>query len=286
MQKEDFYTQGTDKTKESFQSKNPVKFEWNITYTCNYRCGYCIFDGKWEEYAPRTVFKSAGEIEAIWKRIYDMYGGCAILFTGGEPMTYPNFVDIVKRLSQYHYPINISSNGSGDIEKLCADCDNTKVSMSISFHPQFDTAEEVIKRAKYLKERGFLAEFINYCCWPPHLAKMPQYVKMFKDAGLILKIIPFCGTYNGVNYPDGYTKEEKELLGLGEVWEQNVHRRGTPCAAGKSSALIFPDGKVARCGQIGERVLVGNIFDANFKLLDAASPCDVDLCPCLKAVEE
>jgi len=42
---------------------------------------------------------------------------------------------------------------------------------------------------------------------------------------------------------------------------------------------------VARCGQIGERILVGNIFDENFKLLNKPQACDVDLCPCLKAVE-
>ena len=285
MEKDDFYLQGSDKSKESFQSGNAVNFEWNITYHCNYRCGYCIFDGKWEEYSPRTVFKNTSELLSIWKRIYNIYGKCAILFTGGEPMTYPDFVETVKQISEYHYPINISSNGTGDIEKLCAECDNTKVSMSISFHPEFDSAQKVIERALYLKKHGFLAEFINYCCWPPLLAKIPEYVKLFKDNGLTLKIIPFYGTYNGINYPDGYTKEEKELLGINEVWESNVKRKGTLCAAGKSSALIFPDGKVARCGQIGERILVGNIFDENFKLLDNASPCDVDLCPCLKAVD-
>ena len=112
-----------------------------------------------------------------------------------------------------------------------------------------------------------------------------EYVKMFKEEGLVIKAIPFCGQYNGKNYPDSYTKEEKEILGINEVWENNVKRKGTLCAAGQKSALIFPDGKVARCGQIGERILVGNIFEKNFKLLDKPQECDVDMCPCLKAVD-
>ena len=93
-----------------------------------------------------------------------------------------------------------------------------------------------------------------------------EYVKMFKNEGFLIKAIPFCGQYNGKIYPDSYTKEEKDILGMNEVWEKNVKRKGTLCAAGQKSALIFPDGKVARCGQIGERILVGNIFDKSFKL--------------------
>ncbi|MDD5102359.1 MAG: hypothetical protein PHH62_05185, partial [Endomicrobiaceae bacterium] len=228
---------------------------------------------------------SVNELLEIWNRIYSLYGKTSIVFTGGEPTIYPNFFEFISKLSQKHYPINISSNGSGDLKQLCETCDNTKVSISISFHPEFDDAETVIERAKYLKEKGFLAEFINYCCYPPHISKLMDYVKLFKDNGLTIKAIPFCGNYNDKNYPDSYTVEEKEILGINEVWEANVKRKGTLCAAGQKSALIFPDGKVARCGQIGERILVGNIFDKNFKLLDKAQECDVDICPCLKVVK-
>ncbi|MFA7074317.1 MAG: radical SAM protein [Endomicrobiaceae bacterium] len=281
----DFYLQGTDAEKEHFSGSRGVSFEWNIIYQCNYRCSYCIFDGKWDEYGPRTVFKSVNELLEIWDRIYSLYGKTSIVFTGGEPTVYPDFFEFVSKLSEKHYPINISSNGSGDLKRLCEICDNTKVSVSISFHPEFDKAETVIERAKYLKAKGFLAEFINYCCYPPHIPKLMDYVKMFKDNGLTIKAIPFCGQYEGKSYPDSYTAQEKEILGINDVWETNVKRKGTLCAAGQKSALIFPDGKVARCGQIGERVLVGNIFDKDFKLLDKPQECDVDICPCLKAVE-
>ena len=39
-----------------------------------------------------------------------------------------------------------------------------------------------------------------------------EYVKMFKKEGLIIKVIPFCGQFNGTNYPDSYTKKENHRL--------------------------------------------------------------------------
>lgn len=285
MTDNEFYLQGTDKEKEKFSGSLGISFEWNIIYSCNYRCPYCIFEGKWEEYGPRTVIKTVDELLKIWDRIYDLYGRTSIVFTGGEPTVYPDFFEFISKLSEKHYPLNISSNGSGDLQKMVKLCDNKKVSMSISFHPEFDSAETVRQRAEYLREKGFLAEFINLCCYPPYVGKLMDYVKFFKEKGFTVKAIPFCGRYNGKNYPDSYTPEEKKILGINEVWESNVKRKGTLCAAGQKSALIFPDGKVARCGQIGERILVGNIFDENFKLLNKPQACDVDLCPCLKAVE-
>jgi len=100
--------------------------------------------------------------------------------------------------------------------------------------------------------------------------------------GEVLKVIPFYGTYNNTAYPDGYSEYEKKLLGINSVWEKNVKRKGATCKAGHNSALIFPDGKVARCGQIGERFPLGNIFKGDFKLLEAPMTCDAELCPCLE----
>ena len=54
--KRDFYLQATDKSLDGFNDKTAVNFEWNIIYSCNYRCPHCIFDGKWEEYGVRTAY--------------------------------------------------------------------------------------------------------------------------------------------------------------------------------------------------------------------------------------
>ena len=115
--KEIFYVQGKDFNKDHVISKQ-VNFEWNIIYACNFRCPHCIFDGKWEEYSPRTIYKNVKEWMRLWNTIFDKYGRSSILITGGEPFIYPDFSLLIEELARVHYPINISTNGSGDVRKF------------------------------------------------------------------------------------------------------------------------------------------------------------------------
>src|SRR3989338_4046204 len=98
-------------------NKIPSKrLTWNIHYDCNYRCPYCFFEGQWIEYKKRNIYFSVDEWMHCWEKVYDRYGRCFILITGGEPFMYPNFIELVERLSQVHYPINVSTNASKDLE--------------------------------------------------------------------------------------------------------------------------------------------------------------------------
>lgn len=279
-----FYLQGTDFGKERFSGIDQVTFEWNIAYQCNYRCPYCFFEGKWEEYGKRTIFLPVDQWMDRWRKIYDRYGRASILITGGEPFTYPGFIELIGQLSALHYPINISTNASVGLEDFAKTIDPSRVSVTLSFHPAHAALADVLRKSRMMKQHGFRSEYINWVAYPPELEKMDAYIEEARAWNELLKVIPFIGTCKGVAYPDGYTAEEKKKLGMGAVWEQNVKRAGTKCAAGKLSALIFPDGKVARCGQIGERFLLGNILSDDFKLLDAPMECDAGLCPCLKAI--
>lgn len=279
-----FYLQGTDAARERFHGGTAVSFEWNIAYACNYRCPYCIFEGKWEEYGPRTAYHTVDEWMTYWQRIFDRYGRASILITGGEPFIYPDFVPLLNRLQALHYPINISSNGSSDFTAFAAACDPQRVSVSLSFHPEHEKLAAVLEKSAFLKRHGFASNLINLCCWPPYVERLGEYSAQAAAAGEKLKVIPFCGTYGGKSYPDSYTAGERRILGMNDSWETNVKRRGTLCAAGQRSALLFPDGKVARCGQIGERHLIGDFFADDFRLMEHPLACDAELCPCLKMV--
>lgn len=277
-----FYLQGTDAGKESFNLKQ-VQFEWNLLYACNFRCRYCFFTGKWEEYGKRNVFPGLPALMKRWERMHALYGRSSMLMTGGEPFIYPEFIALIKELSVIHYPINISTNASGDMAGFSRAADPAKVSVSLSFHPGFNELSKVIELKKALKKDGYDSEFINFVCYPAFFGDLDRWVDEAAAAGERLKVIPFCGEYNGVRYPDGYSDAEKKKLGIGAAWESNVKRKGRACKAGVSSALIFPDFKVARCGQIGERFVIGNFMDEGFRLLEKALPCEVENCPCLEA---
>jgi len=259
--------------------KSKVRFTWNIAYQCNYRCSYCFFEGKWEEYGKRTVCLSPEKWIEHWQRIYDQYGPPYIVITGGEPFCYPNFIELIKKLSMISEHINISSNSSGNLKKFVKEIDPKNVSLSLSFQPEFDRLGDFIERLLFVRRHKFDG-CINFVAYPPFLKDIRYYADKIRAIGEELKIIPFWGSYEGVDYPSGYSRAEKEGIGINEDWFKKVRKKGRACQAGHKAALIFPDCKVARCGQIGEKALVGNFLDPDFKLSGRPLPCDAEACPC------
>jgi len=256
-----------------------VRFTWNMLYDCNYRCSYCFFEGKWEEYKKRNIYLSPDDWLQHWKRIYDKYGPPYIIITGGEPFIYPDFIELIKKVSEISYHINISSNSSGDLNKFVEEIDPQKVSLSLSYQPEFDKLDDFLKRLLFIRKYKFDG-CINLVVYPPFLKDIDYYKAKFASIGESLKIIPFFGEYQGRLYPEGYAQKERELIGIDDAWFRKVRKNGSLCPAGQKTALIFPDGKVARCGQIGEDMVLGSFFDSNFKLLDTSLPCEAEYCPC------
>jgi MoaA/NifB/PqqE/SkfB family radical SAM enzyme len=214
-----------------------------------------------------------------WNSIYEKYGRCFILITGGEPFTYPNFIELIEKLSLVHYPINISTNASSDLESFVERIDPGRVSLSVSLQPDFDKVDLFLEKVKFLRKHKFDG-CINFVAYPPYLKDIGFYLERFNAIGEKLKIIPFWGRYQEKEYPFAYTLQERDAIGIDGAWFNKVRKKDSLCPAGYNSALVFPDGKVARCGQIGERMLVGNFFDSEFKLLDEPSSCDAEFCPC------
>lgn len=255
------------------------RFTWNIHYSCNYRCPYCFFEGKWETYKEKNVYITVDEWLKYWSRIYEKYGRCYMLITGGEPFIYPNFIELIERLSRIHYPINISTNASGDLESFVKRVNPERVSLSVSFQPDFDNIEPFLDKVRFLRKHKFDG-CINFVAYPPFIKDISFYIEKFKSIGERLKVIPFWGNYQEKEYPLAYTPQEREIIGIDGGWLDEVRKKHSLCSAGYNSALVFPDGNVARCGQVGEGFLVGNFFDPGFKLLEGPLSCDAEYCPC------
>ncbi len=262
------------------ETRDPkVRFTWNTHWGCNFRCSYCFFSGRWEEYAPRNVYKSAEVWERRWLAMKELYGRCYLVVNGGEPFTYPEFDNIILRVSRDHWPINITTNLSRDLSSFTSAADPRKISLSVSFHPEYHDIEEFIPALSRLRDKGFQG-CNNIVAYPPLLEKLPGWLKSFEEAGHPLKINPFIGEYGGRGYPESFSPEEKKVMGMDEGWAGRKKRRSRGCAAGCCSALILPDGSVTRCGQAGDRAIFGNFFDADFRLLPAPAPCEDEFCPC------
>lgn len=267
-------------------SSGDICFTWDIHYKCNFRCPYCWFYTDWTEVARRNIYLSSEELMKHWMRVYNKYGQVHIEITSGEPFIYPNFTKLIKELSSIH-SIVITTNLSTDIEYFITQIDSFKVKVSPTFHPLFAEFDSFIKKALLLKENGF-TDNISYLAYPPQIKQIPYYKERFNQKGLSLSVMTFWGEYKGINYPHGYTEEEKEIIRghlgkrAGEEFQLVPKRmpKGRLCRAGQRYAVIQADGNIIRCGGSGLTEIIGNFFDDNFRLLEKPMPCKAEYCKC------
>lgn len=263
-----------------------ISFNWDIHYRCNYRCPYCWFYGKWAEINRENSYPSLKKVIDSWKNIRSNYGSVKIAITGGEPFLYPDFLQLIKELSQMH-KIEIISNLSVDIGEFVKSVNQANVRINPSFHPLFADIDKFIDRVLVLKDAQ-MTESISYLSWPPQIQRLSYYQDRFGKVGINLSLQSFFGEHKGLRYPDGYTGEEKGIImpnignrGGKPFQTEPIVTRGRSCAAGRRYGVIHPDGKVLRCGGINsEDSIVGNLFNENFKLLDKSLPCASEICPC------
>lgn len=261
-----------------------IKFTWDIHYKCNFRCPYCWFYKEWARLAGRSLYLSPDEWMLHWRRIYDKYGEVKIDIVGGEPFIYPNFIELVKKLSSIHL-IKVTTNLSGNIEGFVQEINPQRVELDLNFHILFIDLETVVKKALILKKGGFKGG-VCYLAYPPQMHKIRYLSERFKNEGIDFALAAFWGECNGKKYPAAYTQEEKEMMRpfLGDADRLTYHLnaqspKGKLCNAGYTYADIQADGNVVRCAPLGNKS-IGNITDENFRLLDKPYPCDSDSCPC------
>lgn len=91
----------------SSRARKPIVV-WNITRTCNLKCVHC--------YADASASKYPGELDwdqccGVIDNLAD-YGASALLFSGGEPMVHPRFMDLLERAIGKGLKVTISTNGT------------------------------------------------------------------------------------------------------------------------------------------------------------------------------
>lgn len=268
------------------KKERKITFTWDIHYKCNFRCPYCWFFKNWDEMSKKNIYLSPDEWMLPWGRIYDKYGSVHIQITGGEPFIYPNFIELIKKLSSIH-TIKITTNLSGDINKFVCEIDSSKVELDLNYHPLFIDIDTVTSKTLLLKKHNFKCG-ICYLAYPPQFDKQKvlNLEKHFKSYNINFALAAFWGEYNDKKYPESYTEEEKEFMKpyLGDFSRIFYHLSGNSpkgklCNAGYLYAGIHANGDVVRCGPLVNKV-IGNVLDEKFSLFDKPQHCEADLCPC------
>ncbi|MBN1823108.1 MAG: radical SAM protein [Endomicrobiales bacterium] len=260
-----------------------ITFVWDIHYKCNFRCPFCWFYGKWEEMGKHNVYPGINKLSEVWDRMYDLYGECQISITGGEPSIYPDFVRLIENLSKKHI-VKITSQLSCAVDDICEKINPERVFFDINFHPLEAKSGELIEKIRKLKNKGFRGG-VCYLAYPPQMKDILKYRDEFERNGITFALAAFWGEYEGKKYPESYTEREREAIKpfLGDMNRVSHHlegkkTKGRLCRAGCHYASIKADGTVTRCGPLSHKP-IGNIFDKDFRLMEAPSPCEADVCP-------
>lgn len=264
--------------------REKVNFVWDVHYRCNFRCPFCWFNGKWEEMDTHNKYIPLDDMIKLWKKIYDLYGECHIMITGGEPGLYPNFVEMIEALSKIH-TIKVTSQMSTDMYTFANKLDPKRVVLDMNFHPLEAKFEPFLRKVLALKKKGFEGG-VCYLAYPPQMDKIFYYKEKFEEKGINFALAAFWGEYDGKKYPASYSKEEKKMMKpfLGDLDRIKYHlegmkTKGKLCRAGYCYASIKADGKVTRCGPLSHKP-IGNIYDKDFKLFTEPKPCEAEVCPC------
>jgi radical SAM protein with 4Fe4S-binding SPASM domain len=81
---------------------------WNITRRCNLRCIHCYSDSEPRGYLGELDFREA---KAVIDDLAD-FGVPAVLLSGGEPLTHPDFFSIARYATERGLRLTLSTNGT------------------------------------------------------------------------------------------------------------------------------------------------------------------------------
>lgn len=280
-----------------------VEADWNLLYTCNFRCNYCFF--------PPQILGSKLQIHSDpdgWARAFESTQRTWLLhITGGEPTIYPRFPELCARLSERHF-LSINSNLShSSIEGLIDLVDPGRIHfINAALH-----VEERLKRGgfdlfmawvKRLRQAGF-SVMASLVMTPERIVDFPEFEEIFASHGLALHPKVLRGQHAGRAFPESYSRGDRVMLHqfiaraaafaafefqpMGEAATIDLFTEaslvdgrkdytGQLCASGSRFVRIEPEGSVFRCGTTE---LLGNLLKKTLRLLPSPRVCDTRYCP-------
>jgi hypothetical protein len=258
-----------------------------LTLRCNFNCSYCINNFESCGNGGREKRLSADDWIAGLNRLTGLEkpDGTVVPVTlqGGEPTLHPGFFDIINGLDE-SIPIDILTNLSAPavVDKFIESLDPKRLrrdspyaSVRVSYHPNHQTVEVLIKKICLLQKAGF-----DVGLWgldhPAFEKKNADCTALCKSYGIEFRLKEFLGydggkLYGTYKYP--FSCELKDT--------EKVNCKTT-------ELLINPSGDVYRCHHdlYGGFEPVGHILDGKYKIVDEyrfcnfyghCNPCDVKL---------
>ncbi len=248
-----------------------------ITQECTYKCVYCS-QSKHEQKNKKCA--SNKTIENFLNFLDSLDKTFEITITGGEAMCHLEFYNLIDKIKNKGFKINLITNFSFDIskyQKVFEILGDSLLNYDISFH--FD---EIIKQYKNTEE--LFEKLEKFILLKPKTTTVNFLFPIFemndKKTSILNDLLLFAKN-NNINHSYQQIRFLNQYL---EKQENNPTTFSKICYAGVKSAIIYEDGSVYRCysSRFFKTNFLGNINDKNFSLQKNPLPCVFKNCNCPK----
>lgn len=257
---------------------------------CNYKCTYCIVATAQEEF----ISWSEDNYKAIISNLTSVSFKYNIrLGVQGEFFANKVLVEGGRVLSNSDNcaGVNLITNLSLSIkqfEKIFEGYDISKVGVVASYHPtEIKDIEDWIETAKYMNEKVDFS--IVVVAFPPILSELEDKVRLFHSLGIHVAVQGYIGEYEGKNYPEEYTEEQRQRIKTMTYSRHDFEffiNLKTPemCNAGYKSCFINAvTGDVLSCGipLMTDAKKIGNLVESpEVAFLTEPMRCSSPRCLC------
>lgn len=259
------------------------KICWHINDLCNLKCPYCFFPFYEKEHpavgrlSPEQIVEAFNKTQRRWH----------LYISGGEPLLYPNFAELVNLLKPYH-PVQISTNLFNKYVKEFANKvtpDNIIIinaSLHILQHNE-NSLKQFIRNYHLFFDKGFPI-VVTYVTYPPLFSRIREDFEYLKKQGIRhIHPLTFQGIYEGKTYPGHYTPEQIKIISelaidKNELFiaTNNLNFKDKLCRAGKDYFYMEINGDVFSC--VSTREYCGNLFEGTFLPAEHPIKCPVAHC--------
>ena len=164
--------------------ENGGRVLWEITNTCNYHCIYCIFNSEAKKYEDELT---TDEVKRTIKELKNN-NFTYIKFTGGEPFTRKDMIEILRYASRLGFDMDISTNASlitEDIAKELKNINFPMVHVSLDGNDKYtheyvrgeNTFERTIRGIRYLTN-NYVYTRIGTVIYKENEDKLEEIVKL------------------------------------------------------------------------------------------------------------
>ena len=186
--------------------ENGGRVLWEITNTCNYHCIYCIFNSEAKKYEDELT---TDEVKRTIKELKNN-NFTYIKFTGGEPFTRKDMIEILRYANRLGFDMDISTNASlitEDIAKELKNINFPMVHVSLDGNDKYtheyvrgeNTFERTIRGIRYLTN-NYVYTRIGTVIYKENEDKLEEIVKLaieLKANEIIFSFMEAVGRLDG-----------------------------------------------------------------------------------------